>query len=378
MFESVLGQENLSQNLLGAFQRGHLPHAMVFVGPDGVGKDAMALELARLILCPNGKGDDDCNSCRRTAKIYHPDLHFVIPLPRSTKTTTDEPLGVRLSKNAQEDLTEQLRLKSENPYHEMQLSGARFILIDQIRAIKHMVSLKSYERGAKVYILSQAHTMTDDAQVSLLKILEEPPPNTYFILTTSSENALLSTILSRCQQVAFHALPANVIDKALTERENADQDRARMISKMADGNYRRALMLLTDDSILQRDDVLNFLRTCYTGKPLEIHNIVMKLTQRKPISEIEEALRSMMGFLHDAWTLKHNESPENLAFADVRNTVVKFSKTISRDDIPQCIDLVEEAIADIRRNVIPSLVLLTLAQGIHRVFRQQSANQIRT
>ncbi len=378
MFESVLGQEHLTQNLLGAFQRGHLPHAMVFVGPDGVGKDTVAMELARLVLCPNGKGDDDCNSCRRAAKIYHPDLQFVVPLPRSTKTSTDEPLGVRLSKSAEEDLTEQLRLKTENPYHEIQLSGARFILIDQIRAIKRMVSLKSFERGAKVYILSQAQNMTDDAQVSLLKILEEPPPNTYIILTTSSENALLPTILSRCQQVAFHPLPADVIEKALAERENVDRERAQMISKMADGNYRRALMLLTDDSILQRDDVLNFLRTCYTGKPLEIHNIVMKLTQRKPISEIEEALRSMMSFLHDAWTLHHSESPEHLAFADVRDTLVKFSKTLSRDDIPLCIDLVEEAISDIRGNVIPSLVLLTLAQGIHRLFRHQSANHIRT
>jgi DNA polymerase-3 subunit delta' len=283
-----------------------------------------------------------------------------------------------LSKSAEEDLTEQMRLKAENPYHEMQLSGARFILIDQIRAMKRLVSLKSYEHGAKVYILSQAHSMTDDAQVSLLKILEEPPQNTYIILTTSSENTLLPTIRSRSQRVSFLRLPAHVIDKGLVERENVDQDRARSISKMADGNYRRALMLLTDDSILQRDDVLNFLRTCYTGKPLEIHNIVMKLTQRKPMSDIEEALRSMMSFFHDAWTLKHNESPENLAFADVRETLTKFGKTMSREDIPECIDLVEQALFDIRGNVIPSLVLLTLAQGIHRVFRHQSKNHIRT
>ena len=236
MFESVLGQEHLTQNLIGAFQRGHLPHAMLFVGPDGVGKDAVALELARLILCPNGKGDDDCSSCRRVSKICHPDLHFVVPLPRSAKASTDEPLGVRLSKSAEEDLTEQLRLKAENPYHELQLSGARFILIDQIRAMKRLVSLKSYEHGAKVYILSQAHSMTDDAQVSLLKILEEPPHNTYIILTSSSENALLTTIRSRSQRVSFLTLPANVIEKALVERENIDRDRARMISNMADGN----------------------------------------------------------------------------------------------------------------------------------------------
>jgi DNA polymerase-3 subunit delta' len=378
MFESVLGQEHLTKNLMGAFERGHLPHAMIFVGPDGVGKDAAALELARLILCPNGKGDDDCSSCRRAAKICHPDLHFVVPLPRSAKASTDEPLGVRLSKSAEEDLAEQLKLKAENPYHELQLSGARFILIDQIRAVKRLVSLKSFEHGAKVYILSQAHSMTDDAQVSLLKILEEPPENTYIILTTSSDNALLSTIRSRSQRVAFPVLPANIIENALVERENVDRDRAVMISNMSDGNYRRALTLLTDDSILQRDDVLNFLRTCYTGKPLEIQNIVMKLTQRRSVADMEEALRSMLSFLHDAWTLKYNDSPEKLAFADVRDTLVKFGKTLTREDVPECIDLVEEAISDIRGNVIPSLVLLTLAQGIHRVFQHQSDSHIRT
>ncbi|KPL06061.1 hypothetical protein AMJ86_10025, partial [bacterium SM23_57] len=371
------GQENIGRSLLNAHQRGHLPHAMIFVGPEGVGKDAMALELARLILCPNGKGDDDCNSCRRAAKIGHPDLHFIVPLPRSTGSSSDEPLGVRLKPSTEEDLIAQLKEKAKNPYHDIQLTDARSILIDQIRALKRMVSLRAYEHGAKVYVLSQAHSLTDDAQVSLLKILEEPPPNTYIILTTNTDTALLPTIRSRCQHLKFSPLAASVIEEALVSRENVEPERARMISNMADGNYHRALTLLHDETILQREDVLSFLRAAYTGKPMDIHNCVMKITQRRAVNEIEEALRSMLSFLHDAWTLQINDSCNSLAFADYRDTIVKFCKTLSRDDLTRFVEMVEEAITDIRSNVIPPLVLLTLAMNVHRLFHQKKIKNAR-
>jgi DNA polymerase-3 subunit delta' len=378
MFESVLGQEHITQHLLHAFQRRHLPHAMIFGGPEGSGKDAVALEMAKLILCPNQKGDDGCSSCRRAAKIIHPDLQFIVPLPRSTGDATDQPLGVKLTRSAEEELNHQLQEKAQNPYLGIQLPGARFILIDQIRALKRMASLRAFEQGAKVYILSQAHNMTEDAQVSLLKILEEPPPNTYIILTTSSDTALLPTIRSRCQHIGFQALPATLIERALIDHRDADPDHARRISKMADGNYRRALTLLRDDSVLQRDQVLAFLRASYTGKPLDIQLAVLQLAERQTVTDILVALRSMLSFLHDAWTLQMDPSADALGYADYRDTLGKFSKILSRHDIPQFIDLVEQAIADIEGNVIPNLVLLTLALDLHRIFHHKPFEYTRT
>ena len=377
MFESIIDQEHIGHMLLTAFSSGHLPHAMIFVGPEGVGKDAVALELARLILCPNGKGDDNCSSCRRATKFGHPDLQFVVPLPRSGGSSSDEPLGVKLKASTEEDLITQLKIKAENPYHAIQLSDARYILIDQIRALKRMVSLRSYEHGAKVYIISQAHCMTDDAQVSLLKILEEPPPNTYIILTATTDTALLPTIRSRCQQIKFPPLSVAAIGAALVERNSVEPERARLIAKMANGGYRRAVDLLNDDSILQRDDVLGFLRAAYTGKPLDLHNCVVKITQRRSVSDVEEALKSMLSFLHDAWTLKIDESYDALAFADERDTVLKFSKTSTQSNLEQFEGLVEEAIVDVRGNVIPSLVMITLGFHIHQLFHKKKVESTR-
>jgi DNA polymerase-3 subunit delta' len=377
MFESVIGQDLQKRFLLSAFERGHLPHALLFLGPEGVGKDAMALELAKLLLCPAHKGDDDCHSCKRVAKIAHPDLQLIVPLPRSTSSASDDSLGVKLKSSVEEDLIEQLKEKAKNPYHQIQLSEARFILIDQIRALKRMVSLKAFEQGAKVYIISQAHSMTDDAQVSLLKILEEPPENTFIILTASSDAALLPTIRSRCQHIAFSTLSASLIEEALITRQAVEPNRAWMISKMSDGNYCRALTLLHDDSILQRDEVLNFLRVSYTGKPSEIHQSVLKLTQQNSLTEIQEALRTLLSFLHDAWTLKLSNSLDYLAFAENRDTIVKFAKTVTQEQISQFIVFVENAIADLRSNVIPSLVLSTLAFSFHQLFHQKTQNQVR-
>jgi hypothetical protein len=169
-----------------------------------------------------------------------------------------------------------------------------------------------------------------------------------------------------------------VIEKALMDKEGVNPERAKIISQMAGGNYHRALVLLEDESILQREDVLVFFRAAYSGKPMEIHNIVLKMTQRRSVNEIDEALRSMLNFLHDAWTLQQNEGCDSLAFADYRDTLVKFSKTLSYDDIGQCIIQVEEAIADIKGNVIPALVLLTLALDIHRLFHNKTPKLMST
>jgi len=378
MFETIIGQEHIGRMLLNAFQSGHLPHAMIFVGPEGVGKDAVAQELARLILCPNGKGDDGCSCCHRAAKIGHPDLQLIVPLPRSTSSASDEPLGVRLKPAAEEELVAELKLKAENPYHHIQLADARYILIDQIRALKRMVSLRAYESGAKVYIVSDAHCMTDDAQVSLLKILEEPPPNTYIILTATTDTSLLPTIRSRCQQVKFPPLPAAIIEEALVSRNRADPDRARVVSRLADGSFRRAQMLLNDETILQREDALSFLRAAYTGKALDIQNCVIKMTQRQSVNDIEDALNSLLSFLHDAWTSKISESGGALALAADRDAVLKFAKTLTQADLAEFVKMVEQAIADIRGNVIPSLVLTALGYDLYGQFHRKKSEKLRT
>jgi len=378
MFETVIGQEHIGRMLLNAFRSRHLPHAMLFVGPEGVGKDAVALELARLILCPNGKGDDGCSSCHRAARIGHPDLQLVVPLPRSTSSASDEPLGVRLKPAAEEELVAELKLKAENPYHHIELADARYILIDQIRALKRLVSLRAYESGAKVYIISNAHRLTDDAQVSLLKILEEPPLNTYIILTATTDTSLLPTIRSRCQVVKFPSLPAVAIEAALVSRNGADPNRARVVARLADGSFHRAQMLLNDDAVFQRDDALGFLRAAYTGNALDVHHCVAGMTQRQSVSEIEDALKSLLSFLHDAWTSKSSESGGTLELAGDRDAVLKFAKTVTQDDLADFVIMVEQAIADIEGNVIPSLVLTTLGYDLHRRFHRKKSETLRT
>lgn len=251
LFSEILGQEHIKSHLTKSADSGRIPHAQLFVGPEGSGTLPMAIAYAQYILCTNQNGEnsganESCNL--KFQKISHPDLHFVYPT-----VTTDE---VKRSPKSLDFITDWRQFVSQNPYGGLfdwyAILGVQNkqgeIRVDDAQEILKSLSLKSYEGGYKIMIVWMADKLNIAASNKLLKLLEEPPEKTVFILISENEEDIIQTIRSRCQILHFNGLSEPIIAEALVSRENIDPKLASKIAHQAQGNYNKALHLLHDDS----------------------------------------------------------------------------------------------------------------------------------
>ena len=250
-FSKILGQEHIKNHLTKSADAGRIPHAQLFVGPEGCGTLAMAIAYSQYILCKNigaenGGGNESCNL--KFEHLSHPDLHFIYPT-----VTTD---SVKTKPKSTDFVSDWREFLAENPYGSLfdwyKLLGVQNkqgeIRVEDAQEILRLLSLKSYEGGYKITIIWMADKMNVPASNKLLKVLEEPSEKTVFILITENEEDIIQTIRSRCQVLQFSPLPENVIADALVSRENMVPRDALRLARQGQGNFNKALHLLHEDS----------------------------------------------------------------------------------------------------------------------------------
>ncbi|HSD14366.1 MAG TPA: hypothetical protein VLB74_06935 [Flavobacterium sp.] len=251
LFQEILGQQHIKSHLTKSADSGRIPHAQLFVGPEGSGTLPMAIAYARYILCSNTSGENTngneaCNL--KFEHFSHPDLHFVFPVATNDEVKS-HPVSANFMKHWREFVT-------ENPYGSLfdwlKLLGIQNkqgqIGVDEAQEIMKALSLKAYEGGYKVMIIWMADKMNTATSNKLLKLLEEPPQKTVFLLVTENQDDIMQTILSRCQMLDFQGLPESVIADALVSRENIEEKLALRIAHQSQGNYNKALHLLHKDA----------------------------------------------------------------------------------------------------------------------------------
>jgi DNA polymerase-3 subunit delta' len=249
-FSDILGQDHIKKHLCHGADSGRIPHAQLFVGPEGSGTLAMAIAYAQYILCGNSGYENDggnsaCNSRFKT--ISHPDLHFIYPTISTDKIK--RPVSADF-------ITDWRAFVTANPYGGIfdwyRALGVQNkqgeIRVDDATAILSTLSLKAYEGGYKIMIVWMADRLNISAANKILKILEEPEPNTVFILIAENEEDLLQTIRSRCQIIQFNALSEKVISDALVNKWQVAPQTSVRIAHQAQGNYNKALQFLEEDN----------------------------------------------------------------------------------------------------------------------------------
>lgn len=245
-FSDIIGQNHLKNHLIQSATSGRVPHAQLFIGPDGSGTLPMAIAYAQYLLCKNvgeenSGGNDACNL--KFKSLVHPDLHFVYPV-----ATTDA-----VKKNATSDQFADLwrSFLKDQPYGNL-FDWYQYIDIknkqgqigvDEAQEVLKKLALKSFEGGYKIMLIWMADKMNTEASNKLLKLLEEPPAKTVFILIAENEKNIIQTILSRCQILKFNPLNAKEIEEALLENEKCERHEAALIARQSQGNYNKALQL---------------------------------------------------------------------------------------------------------------------------------------
>ena len=249
-FSQILGQDYIKNHLVKSASSGRIPHAQLFVGPEGSGTLPMAIAYAQYILClnsgdENSGGNDACNL--KFESISHPDLHFIYP----TVTTED----VKTKPKSLDFIADWRQFLSENPYSGLfdwyRTLGVQNkqgeIRVEDASEILRLLALKSYEGGYKIMIIWMAEKMNIPASNKLLKLLEEPLDKTLFILIAENEEDIIQTIRSRCQVLHFNRLSEKVIADALVSRENLNPRVASKLAHQAQGNFNKAIQLLRED-----------------------------------------------------------------------------------------------------------------------------------
>jgi DNA polymerase-3 subunit delta' len=249
-FSEILGQEHIKSHLTKSADLGRIPHAQLFVGPEGSGTLPMAIAYAQYILCSNansenGGQNESCNI--KFDKLSHPDLHFVYP----TVATED----VKTKPKSIDFIGDWRNFVSHNPYGSLfdwyTVLGVNNkqgeIRVDDAQEILKSLALKSYEGGYKIMIVWMADKMNIAASNKLLKLLEEPPEKTIFILISEQEEDIIQTIRSRCQVLHFGGLPERSIAEALVAYKKIEPQQAAIIAHQAQGNYNKALHLAQND-----------------------------------------------------------------------------------------------------------------------------------
>ncbi len=328
-FAEIVGQALAKRTIANSLESGRLASSYLFYGPKGVGKARTALALAKAINCKESRTDscDKCPSCKRMDNGNYPDLRMIIPTPP----------GVNL-----EDV--EWTPKKERP----DFGQKGKISIDTIRSLRREISLKPYEGERRVIIILDADCMTVEASNAFLKALEEPPPDTVFILTTSKINSLLPTILSRCQRIPFRRLRRDEIEESLVRKLKVGRERAKFLSLISDGSLGRALELAEEEAGTARQRVLDLV----SSLPRERWG---SLKEGKVEMSLEETVQFLLLVYRDLLVLKEM-GEEGVVNLDLLPALRQKAEAVSSEEIRSSIGNLVDATYALARNVNPDLI----------------------
>ncbi len=364
-WDGIIDQDRVVQALRRALDQDRVAHAYLFHGPDGVGKKAVALEMARALQCPNATSApcEDCRVCRKTRRMVHPDVHVLFPYP---KGTDEQDVAERIERLGQDPYAAVDFVRRPSLSDPSETSNKQVMYhIDRVHDdLLRPMSFRPVEGQYKVAVITDVEHMNESAANAFLKQLEEPPPQTIFLLTTSRPEQLLPTIVSRCQRLRFDPLLPEAIEEALVDREGMEERKAAMLARMADGSYSRALELaVNDDLMTSRQLVIDYFRAAFTQKvePLDKHIQEISSQGRERVKSV---LRLMLRWIRDLILYREMGDDAPLVNVDQEEAVARFCANLPDADLEAMVGLVEEAIELTERNVRQSLVLTALAQTL--------------
>jgi len=379
LFNQIIGQEHIKNHLQTSAKNGRIPHAQLFIGKEGSGTLPVAIAYAQFLL--SHFSDNPEVSELKVAKLQHPDLHFAFPV-----TTND---SVKKHPVSNLFLNEWRDFVSKQPYgglfNWLQSIGVEnkqgMIGVDEALEVVKKLQLKSYEGGFKVMIIWMAEKMNIAASNKLLKLIEEPPAKTIFLLITENEDQIITTIKSRCQALHFPVLSEQDIANELLLREKCSESDALKIATQAEGNYNKAVHLLHQDAndLIFEQWFIAWIRTAFKakGNAAVIQELVVwSETIAKTGRETQKQfLDYCLQFFRQALLLNY-KSPE-LVFLETQTpkfNLQNFAPFVHSENILAIEKELNDALYHIERNGNPKIILLDLSMKLTRFLHKKETS----
>lgn len=364
LFKKIIGQEQVKNKLIQTVTEQRVSHALMFTGEVGFGGLPLAIAYAQYLLCESRNETDSCGecpSCQKVAKLIHPDLHFVFPV--TTIKSNLKPISDNFLPEWREEVIEDPYLSSERWYKSIGIEDKQgMIYTHESEEIIKKLSLKTFEAEYKVMIIWQPERMNPTCSNKLLKILEEPPPKTLFLLVSAFPALIIPTLLSRVQMIRIQGIFDESLSEALHKKLNLPEIEISNAVKLAGGNYIKALEFIhsNEDRNYYFDLFKNWMRLCFKKDVpgiLEWVEDVSKLGREKKKAFLNYAL----GLIREnfLWNKMPDHKDQFVKLPEEEDIFSKnFSPFISEENIFKLSKLINSAIFDIEANAYPKTVFL--------------------
>lgn len=367
-WEEVIGQDLIKQQLKDSIQKNRISHAQLFIGKSGYGVLPLVLAYASEILCK------DSQSCyKQVSSLQHPDLFFSFP---TINNATEKKEAV-----SKDYITKFREFITENPYQSINQwyeflgedKKQGFISVKEIENIFEKLNLKSFEGGYKIQIIWMMETMRTEAANKLLKILEEPPAQTIFLLITEDESKILPTILSRCQAVKINRIEEKEITKGLKDKYSLSEDEINKISTKVEGDWNLAVALQKNNE-LQEEFERYFIQWNRAAVMAPKHPVYLKQIVEWSIEISSWGREKQKTFLQFCTEIFRQALLENYASNILVNTPLtynnfkwqSFSQFVHGNNIEDIINEINKAYFHIERNGNPKIIFLDMGVKLTR------------
>jgi DNA polymerase-3 subunit delta' len=371
-FSEIINQHSVKEKLIRSVQQGRIAHAQLFFGSEGSGSLALAIAYAQYLSCENRQENDNCgkcSSCIKYNKLIHPDLHFSYPV--APIKDISKPKSIDFIAKWREAVIENPYISLQDWYEFIGIENKQgFMSVDESADIVRKLTLKTYESKYKIMIIWMPEKMRTDASNKLLKIIEEPPDNTIFILVTENREQIISTLLSRTQLVKINRIPDKELSAALKEKFNLGFHDAQRIVHLADGNYNAAQAMAKEESanIEIEKEFIDWMRMCLMiGKPDKRESYFKMLNgwidvMAKAGRERQKNFISYGLEITRECLMTHYADESLVRITDeVILTFSKFVKFIDRHNADQFAEELSKAYFHIERNANPRILFLDLS-----------------
>ena len=373
-FKEVVGHKNIKEKLIHTIKENRVSHAQLFLGPEGSGSLALAIAYAQYLSCDNKQENDSCGgcpSCLKFQKLVHPDLHFVFPVATS-KAITKDPVSDDYIALWRATIIENPYFNQSKWYEIIEIENKQGIISkNESYEIIKKLNLKTFESEYKIMIIWLPEKMNAFSANKLLKLIEEPPEKTLFLLVSENSEQMLPTILSRTQLIKIPKIDNDSMRTNLCDNFELSFDEANDIVHLANGNYFEAQNLINsaDEDNYNFEQFTTLMRLSYQRKIIEIVawvDEISRLGREKQKSLLVYSIRLVReNFMLN---IQRKEivylTKKEFGFSE------KFSQFIDNDNVTQIYEAFNRAHADISMNAYNKIVFLDLALKIIKLIKK--------
>lgn len=361
LYNNIIGQDEAKLRLKKMIREQRVPHALMFTGKEGTGNLPAAIAFIQNLYCTQ-KTDDgacgECNSCLKVNKLIHPDMHFVFPIAKSK----DVKCSADLIGEFREAFLQNNYITLNQWFNEISADNKQPIIpVEEANAILKTLSYTSYEGSYKTMLVWLPEKMNTEAANKLLKVLEEPPDETIFVLVSNSPEQLLPTILSRVQQIPFYALADIEIELALQKQFNITSELAKQTALLAGGSYSEAITTLVnnEESVSLLTNFQNFMRLALK---FDCNKVLQWIDEMSAVGREKQKQFFQYGLevFRDALMYNYGEKKLVRLGGSEKQFLEKFSPFINQNNYEKLIDEFNTNYYYIERNANPKLIFMDL------------------